>query len=131
MNEEEKLSVYDDVCRVIVRAVVVLKETGQPVTQDRIKLMLQVHSDQNGDDYVSKITLHACDDTHAGIGGPALSEGTVLGRHPRTCRDLWRGNDGSGGMYSDRITPRSSREGDCTSLSADWTLCSDATRKWI
>ncbi|MGK4748263.1 hypothetical protein ACSLWB_04765 [Salmonella enterica] len=38
MNEdEEKLSVYDDVCRVIGWAVVILKETGQPVSLDRIK----------------------------------------------------------------------------------------------
>ncbi|EBO9661222.1 DUF2767 family protein [Salmonella enterica subsp. enterica] len=62
MNEdEEKLSVYDDVCRVIGRAVVILKEAGQPVTQDRIKLMLQVHSELNDDAYMSKIYATAQD----------------------------------------------------------------------
>ncbi|EAM8425055.1 DUF2767 family protein [Salmonella enterica] len=62
MDEDtEKLSVYDDVCRAIGRAVVVLKETGQPVTQDRIRLMLQVHSDQKGDVYLSKIYATALD----------------------------------------------------------------------
>lgn len=56
MNEdEEKRSVYDDVCRVIGRAMVALKETGQPVTHDNIKLMLQVHSEQNSDAYLAKI----------------------------------------------------------------------------
>ncbi|EAB5927725.1 DUF2767 family protein [Salmonella enterica subsp. enterica serovar Newport] len=54
MNEnEEKISVYIDVCRVIGRAVVLLKEAGQPVTQDRIKLMVQMHSEQNDDPYMS------------------------------------------------------------------------------
>ncbi|STB68500.1 Uncharacterised protein [Citrobacter freundii] len=62
MNEdEEKFSVYDDVCRVIGRVVVILKETGQPVTQDNIKLMLQANSDQNGDVYLSKIYATAQD----------------------------------------------------------------------
>ena len=62
MNEdEEKLSVYDDVCRVIGRAVVALKETGQPVTPDSIKLMLQVHSEQSCDPYLSKIFVTAQD----------------------------------------------------------------------
>ncbi|WP_254877153.1 DUF2767 domain-containing protein [Salmonella enterica] len=60
-EDEEKFSMYDDVCRVIGRAVVVLKETGQPVTQDGIKLMLQVHSDQNSDAYLSKIYVTAQD----------------------------------------------------------------------
>lgn len=62
MNEdEEKRSVYDDVCRVIGRAVVVLKETRQPVTQNSIKLMLHHHSNLNGDAYLSKIYVTAQD----------------------------------------------------------------------
>lgn len=56
MNEnEEKISIYIDVCRVIGRAVVLLKEAGQPVTQDRIKLMMQMDSEQNGDPYMSNV----------------------------------------------------------------------------
>ncbi|MBA3211331.1 DUF2767 family protein [Salmonella enterica] len=62
MSEEEKLSMYADVCRVIGQVVVFLKETGQPVTSRRIKLMLQVHSDQNGGNaYLSKIYATAKD----------------------------------------------------------------------
>ncbi|EMK1730683.1 DUF2767 family protein [Salmonella enterica] len=58
---EEKLSVYDDVCRVIGQAVVTLKESRQPVTQNRIKLTLKVHSDKNSDAYLSKIYVTAQD----------------------------------------------------------------------
>ncbi|EJF1949785.1 DUF2767 family protein [Salmonella enterica] len=62
MNEdEEKLSVYDDVCRVIGRAVVALKETRQIVTLDSIKLMLQAHSEQNCEAYLLKIYVKAQD----------------------------------------------------------------------
>ncbi|EAA1210247.1 DUF2767 family protein [Salmonella enterica] len=62
MNEnEEKISIYIDVCRVIGRAVVVLKEAGQPVTQDRIKLMMQMHSEQNDDPYMSNVYATAQD----------------------------------------------------------------------
>ncbi|EAA3138403.1 DUF2767 family protein [Salmonella enterica subsp. enterica] len=62
MNEnEEKISVYIDVCRLIGRAVVLLKEAGQPVTQDRIKLMVQMHSEQNDDPYMSNIYATAQD----------------------------------------------------------------------
>ena len=59
--DEEKQAVYDDVCRVIGRAVVMLKETNQPVTINTIKLMLQAHSDQNADAYLSRIYTVAKD----------------------------------------------------------------------
>lgn len=52
--DEEKQAVFDDVCRVIGRAVVMLKETNQPVTKNSINLMLQAHSDQSDDAYLSK-----------------------------------------------------------------------------
>ncbi len=62
MNEnQEKMLMYDDVCRVIGRAVVILKEAGQPVTQDRIKIMLQMHSEQNSDIHMSYIYATAKD----------------------------------------------------------------------
>jgi hypothetical protein len=54
MNDEMQ-AVYDDVCRVIGRAVVMLKESDQPVTKNSIKLMLQAHADQNGDPYLTRI----------------------------------------------------------------------------
>lgn len=60
-KDEEKVLLYNDVCRVIGRAVVVLKEAGQPVTQDRIKLMLRVHSELNCDVYLSNIYVTAQD----------------------------------------------------------------------
>ncbi|KNC92542.1 hypothetical protein [Trabulsiella odontotermitis] len=53
--DEEKMEVYHDVCWVIGRAVVMLKQTDQPVTVNSINLMLQAHSDQNDDEYLSKI----------------------------------------------------------------------------
>ncbi|HDP0319421.1 TPA: DUF2767 family protein [Salmonella enterica subsp. enterica serovar Concord] len=53
--DEEKQAVYDDVCRVIGRAVVTLKESNQPVTINSITLMLQAHADQNGDPYLTRI----------------------------------------------------------------------------
>ncbi|MFP2430320.1 DUF2767 domain-containing protein [Enterobacter ludwigii] len=59
--DEEKQAVYDDVCRVIGRAVVMLKETDQPITISTINLMLQAHSDQNGDAYLSKVYTVAKD----------------------------------------------------------------------
>lgn len=54
MNDEMQ-AVYDDVCRVIGRAVVMLKESDQPVTRNSIELMLQAHADQNGDPYLTRI----------------------------------------------------------------------------
>lgn len=60
MNEE-KQAVFDDVCRVIGRAVVMLKETNQPVTKNSINLMLQAHSDQSDDAYLSRIYAVAKD----------------------------------------------------------------------
>ncbi|EBL5818957.1 DUF2767 family protein [Salmonella enterica subsp. enterica serovar Muenchen] len=62
MNEDEEIqAVYDEVCRVIGRTVVILKETQQPVTMDSIKLMLQVYSIQNDDVYLSRIYAVAKD----------------------------------------------------------------------
>ncbi|ECA1879201.1 DUF2767 domain-containing protein [Salmonella enterica subsp. enterica serovar Napoli] len=56
MNEEDKMkTIYYDVCCVIGRAVLMLKESDQPVTVRSISLMLQVHSDQNSDAYLSKV----------------------------------------------------------------------------
>ncbi|EBO4367037.1 DUF2767 domain-containing protein [Salmonella enterica] len=52
--DEEKQAVFDDVFRVIGRAVVMLKETNQPVTKNSINLMLQAHSDQSDDAYLSR-----------------------------------------------------------------------------
>ncbi|HFW1882985.1 TPA: DUF2767 domain-containing protein, partial [Salmonella enterica subsp. enterica serovar Saintpaul] len=59
--DEEKQAVFDDVCRVIGRAVVMLKETNQPVTKNSINLMLQAHSDQSDDAYLSRIYAVAKD----------------------------------------------------------------------
>lgn len=59
--DEEKQAVFDDVCRVIGRAVVIQKETNQPVTKNSINLMLQVHSDQSDDAYLSRIYAVAKD----------------------------------------------------------------------
>lgn len=58
---EEKQIMYDDVCRVIGLAVIMLKETNQPVTVNTIRLMLQAHSDQNNDIYLSRIYTVASD----------------------------------------------------------------------
>ncbi|ECD2400834.1 DUF2767 family protein [Salmonella enterica subsp. enterica serovar Newport] len=56
MNEEDKMkTIYYDVCCVIGRVVLMLKESGHPVTVSGISLMLQVHSDQNSDAYLSKV----------------------------------------------------------------------------
>ncbi len=59
--DEEKQAVFDDVCRVIGRAVVMLKGTNQPVTKNSINLMLQAHSDQSDDAYLSRIYAVAKD----------------------------------------------------------------------
>ncbi|HFG0945264.1 TPA: DUF2767 domain-containing protein [Salmonella enterica] len=59
--DEEKQAVFDDVCRVIGRAVVMLKETNQPVTKNSINLMLQAHQDQSDDAYLSRIYAVAKD----------------------------------------------------------------------
>ncbi|HGJ4430186.1 TPA: hypothetical protein ACJGOU_004936, partial [Salmonella enterica subsp. enterica serovar Weltevreden] len=59
--DEEKQAVFDDICRVIGRAVVMLKETNQPVTKNSINLMLQAHSDQSDDAYLSRIYAVAKD----------------------------------------------------------------------
>lgn len=59
--DEEKQAVFDDVCRVIGRAVVMLKETNQPVIKNSINLMLQAHSDQSDDAYLSRIYAVAKD----------------------------------------------------------------------
>lgn len=59
--DEEKQAVFDDVCRVIGRAVVMLKETNQPVTKNSINLMLQAHSDQSDDAYLSRVYAVAKD----------------------------------------------------------------------
>ncbi|EGS3384451.1 DUF2767 family protein [Salmonella enterica subsp. enterica serovar Mikawasima] len=58
---EEKQVVYNDVCRVIGRVVVMLKQTDQPVTVNNVKLMLREHSDQNDDTYPSRIYAVAKD----------------------------------------------------------------------
>lgn len=59
--DDEKQAVFDDVCRVIGRAVVMLKGTNQPVTKNSINLMLQAHSDQSDDAYLSRIYAVAKD----------------------------------------------------------------------
>lgn len=59
--DEEKQAVFDDICRVIGRAVVMLKETNQPVTKNSINLMLQAHSDPSDDAYLSRIYAVAKD----------------------------------------------------------------------
>ncbi|EBH1136290.1 DUF2767 domain-containing protein [Salmonella enterica subsp. enterica] len=58
---EEKQVVYNDVCRVIGRVVVMLKQTDQPVTVNNVKLMLREHSDQNDDTYLLRIYAVAKD----------------------------------------------------------------------
>ncbi|WP_279024459.1 DUF2767 domain-containing protein [Gibbsiella quercinecans] len=54
-TEQEMQAVFDDVCRLVGRAVVMLKQTGQPVTINSIALMLQVHADQYEDEYLKRI----------------------------------------------------------------------------
>ena len=53
--EDEKRAVYDDVCRVVGRAVVMLTESNQLVTKNSINLMLQAHRDQVDDKYLERI----------------------------------------------------------------------------
>ncbi|MVT05962.1 DUF2767 domain-containing protein [Enterobacter sp. 10-1] len=53
--KEEYQALYDDVCRVIGRAVVMLKESGQPITEQTLRLMLQIHNEQTKDLYLTKI----------------------------------------------------------------------------
>ncbi len=53
--KEENQAMYDDVCRVLGRAIIMLKETGQPITDKTLQLMLQVHNDQTKDLYLTKI----------------------------------------------------------------------------
>lgn len=53
--KEEHQAIYDDVCRVLGRAIIMLKETGQPITDKTLQLMLQVHNDQTKDLYLTKI----------------------------------------------------------------------------
>jgi hypothetical protein len=59
--EEEAQAVFDDVCRVIGRAAVMLKQSGQVVNNNTIKLMLQAHADQNDDAYLKRIYTVARD----------------------------------------------------------------------
>lgn len=54
-SEQEMKAVFDDVCRVVGRAVVMLKQTNQPVTLNSIGLMLQAHADQSDDAYMERI----------------------------------------------------------------------------
>lgn len=60
-TEEEARVVFDDVCRVVGRAAIMLKETHQPVTNNSINLMLQAHADQNDDPYMRRIYAVARD----------------------------------------------------------------------
>ncbi|VUS57510.1 hypothetical protein SB6415_00129 [Klebsiella pasteurii] len=53
--KEEHQAMYDDVCRVLGRAIIMLKETGQPITDQTLHLMLQIHNDQTKDLYLTKI----------------------------------------------------------------------------
>ena len=53
--KEEHQAMYDDVCRVLGRAIIMLKETGQPITDQTLHLMLQIHNDQTKDLYLKKI----------------------------------------------------------------------------
>lgn len=53
--KEEHQARYDDVCRVLGRAIIMLKETGQPITDQTLHLMLQIHNDQTKDLYLTKI----------------------------------------------------------------------------
>lgn len=53
--KEEHQALYDDVCRVLGRAVVMLKETEQPITEQTLRLMLQIHNEQTKDLYQTKI----------------------------------------------------------------------------
>jgi hypothetical protein len=46
---------YDDLCKALGRAVVLLKESGQPVTEQTLDLMLQNHNTQTEDLYLTKI----------------------------------------------------------------------------
>lgn len=43
-NEDHQV-MYDEVCRVLGRAVVMLKETGQPITLQTLRFMIQVHNE--------------------------------------------------------------------------------------
>lgn len=53
--KEDPQAVYEEVCRVIGRAVVMLMESKQVVNNNTINLMLQAHADQADDAYLKKI----------------------------------------------------------------------------
>ncbi len=53
--KEEHQAMYDDVCRVLGRAIVMLKESGQPITEQTLQFMLQIHNEQTKDLYLTKI----------------------------------------------------------------------------
>lgn len=53
--KEEYQEIYDEVCRVLGRAVVMLKETGQPITEQTLQIMIQNHNEQTKDIYLTKI----------------------------------------------------------------------------
>lgn len=55
VSEDEHQALYVDVCRVIGRAVVMLKQSEQPITQQTIGHMLQVHDERTKDLYLTKV----------------------------------------------------------------------------
>ncbi len=54
-SEEEHQALYDDVCRVIGRAVVMLKQSEQPITEQTLGRMLQIHDERTKDLYLTRV----------------------------------------------------------------------------
>ena len=62
MNEEkESQAVFEDVCRVIGRVVIMLKQSNQDVNNSTISLMLQAHSGKRSNTHLQKIYAAARD----------------------------------------------------------------------
>ncbi|WP_202306014.1 DUF2767 domain-containing protein [Dryocola clanedunensis] len=61
VKEVADRAVFDDVCRVIGRAAVMVKQSGQVVNGSTIKMMLENHATQSNDDYMKSIyTVAQC-----------------------------------------------------------------------
>lgn len=63
----EKQVIFDEVCRVIGRAVIMLKENNQSITRHSINLRLRTHAEQNRDTHISTVYVIALDLMKNGI----------------------------------------------------------------
>jgi len=62
MNEEkEAQAVFEDVCRVIGRVVIMLKQSSQDVNDSTISLMLQAHAGKRTNTHLGKVYAAARD----------------------------------------------------------------------